>query len=241
MRLAGWKARALACLVVVVVAFGASGPAHAQERAGRGGTVVDRVAVRFVSPETGGPARPRFVTEREVALFTRLEALAERTSLGPTEYPERYVRTAVDRIVARAMLASLMIQRGSEPPDLPRLAAEMRADLADRVGGPAQLEDAMKKEGFDESEITAFLYDQVRAAFYVDKLVTPIFTVTEDALREAFRTTLHPYRTSKFEDARVRFKRWLTVERLRAAEIEFLQGARSRLRVVTVTAERAER
>ncbi len=196
--------------------------------------VVDRVAVRFISPETGGAAHPRFFTEREIALFTRFEALIEQVPIEADVYPERYVRSAADRLVARAMLASLLVQRGSEPPDLPRLALDARAELADRIGGPAVLDDALQREGIEDSELMAFLRDQVRASWYVDKAITPIISVTEDSLREAFRSSLHPFRTQKFDDVRGRLRRWLVVERMRSAELEFLQSARARIKIATV-------
>ena len=206
-----------------------AGVAHAQPV-----VVPDRVAVRFYSPETGGGARPRFLTEREVALFARVEALIEQLPVEADIYPERYVRAAVDRLVSRAMLASLLVQRGSEPPDLPRLALDARAELADRIGGPAVLEDAMQREGIEESELLALLRDQVRATWYVDKAVTPVISVSEDALREAFRSTLHPFRSQRFDDARPRLRRWLVAERMRSAELEFLQSARTRIKIATV-------
>jgi hypothetical protein len=199
------------------------------------GTVVpDRVAVRFIAPETGGAAKPRFLTEREIAFFARIEALVEQVPVEADVYPERYVRAATDRLVARAMLASLLVQRGSEPPDLPRLALDARAELADRIGGPAVLEDAMQREGIDEPELMAFLRDQVRALWYIDKAMAPVVAVTEDSLREAYRATLHPFRAMKFDDARVRLRRWLVIERMRAAELEFLQSARTRIKIATV-------
>jgi hypothetical protein len=213
----------------VLAALVVAADAHAQ-----GEVVVDRTAVRFETPETGGNAHPRFITQRELGFFTRIEALMEGVALAKGEYPERYVRSATDRLVARAMLASLMIQRGTEPPDLPRLASEARADLADRVGGPQVLEDAIAKEGLEDAELQPYLFDQVRAAFWIDRAVAPIFGVTEDSLREAFRSALHPYRGAKFEDVRTKFRRWLVVERARAAELEFLQTARARIKVVSV-------
>ena len=206
-----------------------AGVAHAQPA-----VVADRVAVRWFSPETGGAARPRFLTERELGLFARIEALVEQLPVEADVYPERYARAAVDRLVARAMLASLLVQRGSEPPDLPRLALDARAELADRIGGPAVLDDAMQREGIEESELLAFLRDQVRATWYVDKAVTPVISVSEDSLREAFRSTLHPFKNQKFEDARPRLRRWLVTERMRAAELEFLQSARTRIKIATV-------
>jgi hypothetical protein len=199
-----------------------------------GEIVADRVAVRYITPETGGSARPRFLTERELAFFARIEALLEQTPLEPNDYPERYVRSAVDRLVARSMLASLMVQRGIEPPDLPRLTIEARGELEARVGGAHVLTDAMKKEGIEEEELLSFLRDEVRAAYYIDKSIVPILAVTEDSLREAFRSTLHPFRGQRFDDVRVKLRRWLVTERLRAAELEFLQGARARIKITAV-------
>ena len=217
---------------VVPAALFAASPVHAD-------IVADRVAIRFVTPETGGASRPRFFTERELAFFARIEALLEQTPLEPNDYPERYVRSAIDRLVARSMLASLMIQRGVEPPELPHLTLEARAELEARLGGPHVLADAMKKEGIEDEELLSFLRDEVRARYYVDRAIAPILTVTEDSLREAFRSTLHPFRGGKFDDVRGKLRRWLVTERLRAAELEFLQGARARIKITTVRAERS--
>jgi hypothetical protein len=218
--LAGAFALACACALVAPAA--------------RADVVPDRTAVRFASPETGGIDRPRYISERELAFFTRVEAMIEQVPLAPGEYPERYVRAATDRLVARAMLASLMVQRGTEPPDLPKLAAAARLELEDRVGGADKLEAALHQEDIEEAELQAFLFDEVRAAFYIDRGITPIFSVTEDQLREAYRSALHPFRSMKFDDARVRLKRWVVAERERAAELEFLQSARGRIRVIPV-------
>ena len=70
-----------------------AGVAHAQPA-----VVADRVAVRWFSPETGGAARPRFLTERELGLFARIEALVEQIPVEADVYPERYARAAVDRL-----------------------------------------------------------------------------------------------------------------------------------------------
>jgi hypothetical protein len=216
--------------VLAALAFAA--PSSADEA-----TPADRVALRFIAPETGGVTRPRFFTERELGFFTRLEALFEQTPLAESEYPERYVRSAVDRLVARAMLSSLQIQRGIEPPDLAKLALEGRAELEARLGqnGEKILADLMKREGIEDDELLAFLRDQARAAFYIDRTIQSILVVSEDALREAYRTTLHPFRNQKFDEARVKLRRWLVVERLRAAETEYLQSARTRVRIMTVS------
>lgn len=228
--LRGGRSWTVLLLASLGVTLGAS-PALAEPPEG---TTVDRVAVRFVAPETGGAARPRFFTERELAFFTRLEALFEQTPLDSNDYPERYVRVAVDRLVARSVLASLVIQRGVDPPELPRQALEARAELEARLGGAHVLAEAMRIEAIDEEELASFLRDQVRAAYYIDRAVTPILSVSEDSLREAYRAMVHPFRGGKFDDVRPKLRRWLVTERLRAAELEFLQSARARVRITTV-------
>lgn len=194
----------------------------------------DATAVRWTSPETGGVARPRFMTRREVALLTRLEALGEGVRLEPGDYPERFVRAAVERHVAREMLAALFIQRGTEPPDLPRLAQRARVELEERVGGAANLTAALAAEGLTDTELDLFLRDRVRAGYHVDRAITPIFRATEESLREAHRAAIHPFRERRFEDCRDAFREWFVVERQRAAETEFFQGARTRVRIVFV-------
>jgi hypothetical protein len=197
--------------------------------------VVDRVAVRYVTPETGGAAQPRFITERELAFFARAEALIEQVPLEGDAYAERYVRAATSRLVARAMLAGRLVQSGSEPPGIVERAAEARAELEDRVGGASVLEDALAREGLDASELLLLLRDQARAVWYVDKNIHPILAISEDSLREAYRSLVHPFRSLKYEQARPRLRRWLSGERFRAAELEFLQSARGRITVATVS------
>lgn len=199
-----------------------------------GALEADATAVRWTSPETGGVGRPRFMTRREVALLTRFEALGEGVRLQPGEYPERFVRAAIERHVAREMLAALFIQRGTEPPNLPRLAQLARAELEERLGGKDNLTAALTVEGLTDAELDLLLRDRVRAGYHVDRAITPIFRATEEALREAHRAAIHPFRERKFEDCRDAFREWFVVERQRAAETEFFQGARTRVRIVFV-------
>lgn len=213
----------------------ASAEANGAAPEGADPAVVDRVAVRLVAAETGGPPHPRYLMEREVAFFARVEALAEQAETDDVRYPDRYVRTAIDRLVAREMLAALLVQRGSEPPDLQRLTSEARTDLEARVGGAATLTRLLEEEGLSDEELRVFLRDQVRATYYVDRGLAPILDVSEDQLREAHRGAAHPFRGLKLEEARTRLRRWIVVERLRASELEFLQSARTRIQIVVVT------
>ena len=51
----------------------------------------DRVAVRYFTPETGGSARPRFITERMLAFEASLEAMNE--AVPEDAYEERHLRS----------------------------------------------------------------------------------------------------------------------------------------------------
>jgi hypothetical protein len=217
--------------VFVAVAF-----AFAPWALADGGVVADCVAVRYTSPETGGVALPRFLTAREVGFGARLESATEGVAESDGASADRFVRLAIDRLVARKMLASLLVQRGLEPTDLPQRVLDARADLVDRVGGEPALTLLMRRDGIEADELSALLRDQVRATWYVDKAISPIATISEDALREAHRSLQHPFRTLKFEDARRSLARWLLVERMRAAELEFLQSARPRIKVALLSA-----
>jgi hypothetical protein len=163
-----------------------------------------------------------------------VEALVEQADLPEGLYPERFVRAAVDRLVARAMLANLHVQRGSEVPALAGRAQQARADLEARVGGAPVLEALLASEGVGDDELAGFLRDQVRAAAHIDRALSPISTVSDDQLREAHRSATHPFRGTKLEDVRPRLRVWLVTERLRAAELEFLQSARARIKIATV-------
>jgi len=195
--------------------------------------LVDRVAVRFYAPETGGSSRPRFISERTLALEARFEALTDE-SAASAAYQERYLRAAMERHVAEEILATLMVEQGREPLDLQRQVEDWRAGLVQRIGGPAVLRAALADEGIEDGELDQILRRRVRAANYVDRSLTPILHPSDEQLREVYRTTSHPFKSMKYEDARLPLQRWFVAERLRVAETEFLQAARTRVKIVAV-------
>jgi hypothetical protein len=199
-------------------------PAHA---------TVDRVAVRYYAPETGGSGHPRFVSERMLAFEARLDALAEQAP-DSAAYEDRFVRAALDRHVAEDMLSALAVQSGGKPQDLAALADEERTGLVERVGGADRLRAAMAAEGVDDSEVDGLIRRRVRAAWYIDRALTPLLRPTDEQLREVFRTSAHPFKNQTFDAVRPALARWFVEERLRAAETTFLQVARARIRVVVV-------
>jgi hypothetical protein len=196
--------------------------------------LVDRVAVRFYAPETGGSLRPRFITDRTLAFEARLEAMGEDAFGANAGFQERHLRAALDRHIAEELLSSLSIEGGKESLDLPHIADDFRADLEQRVGGAEPLRAAAAAEGIDSSEVDALLRRHARAAVYVDRNLTPLLRPSDEELREVFRTSPHPFRARKYEDAKTDLGRWYLGERLKAAEAAFLQAARTRIKVVVV-------
>jgi hypothetical protein len=213
-------------------------PGLARAQAATPHVTIDRVAVRYFAPETGGSARPRFVSERMLAFEARLDALAEQASEAAT-HEDRFVRGALDRHIAEDMLSALAVQSGTTLQDLPALAEEARTGLLERVGGEAGLRAAMAAEGIDDSEVDALVRRRVRAAWYIDHALTPLLRPTDEQLREVFRTSAHPFKNQPFDSVRPALARWFVEERLRAAEVTFLQVARARIRIVVVPQSRA--
>jgi hypothetical protein len=190
---------------------------------------IDRTVVRFTSPETGGVLRPRFITERELTFEARLLACAEEGRL--VEAQERHLRAAVEQHVAVEMLVRLPLEPEPDANALLRVANTLRSAVADRVGGDEVLEHAAKAEGLELREVDASFVREARAALYVERAIVPVLYPSDDVLRDVYRTTAHPYRQKRYEDARELLERWFAFERLRATEALFLQSARSRVKI----------
>jgi hypothetical protein len=230
--------RALAVALALLAVAGAAGLAFAGEAPSR--AVVDRVVVRFFSPETGGPAQPRFVGERMLAFEARLEAMSDRPGGLGEDYDERSVRAALDHHIGEELLASLALKLIAGTPAERRPSesamAAVRQSVGDalfaRLGGEERVASAAAAEQLARYEVDDLLRRQALAAWYIDRALTPILQPTEEQLREVFRTGGHPFRGRSFDEARESLERWFVGERLRVAEASFFQGARSRLHVV---------
>jgi hypothetical protein len=213
--------RALAFLGVTLVAGLAFGE-------GGDRTTVDRTALRYTSPETGGTAKPRFLTEHEVAFFARLESLVDDGQVSADFY-ERYQKVAVLRLIAEEMLSELQIEGGSEPPKLPVYAAQAREALNVRAGGPERVTEARIAEGISEAEVSRFMLKRARAMVYIDRGAKGLFAPSDEELFSAWRTLSHPYKGARFEEMRARFIGYYAYERFRTLELDFVQSARSRV------------
>ncbi len=222
----------VAARVIALAALFAAAPALAQ-----GGdqtpsfVTADSVTVRFFAPDLGGAARPRFVTARQLSFEARLFALEEDPS-GVVQ--PRHVRAALDAHVADEMLGALPLESAPDAKAIAQAVETLRGALEQRVGGASAIERAEKLEGITPREVDAMFVRQARAALYIDRALSPILASTEDQLRETYRTTSHPFRSRRFEDARDDLARWITLERFRSAEQAYLQSARARITVVYV-------
>jgi hypothetical protein len=196
--------------------------------------VLDRVAARFYAPETGGSARPRFITERTLSFEARLIAMSEQGSSVETPPQERHLRLALDRHVTEELLSSLGIEGAKDTFDLSGLADESRSEFERRIGGAAPLARAAAIEQIEPEEVEAFFLRHARAVYYLDRHVTPLLAPSEEQLRDVFHTSAHPFRDQNFEDVRKNFVRWFVAERVKAVESTFLQTARSRVKIVVV-------
>lgn len=214
--------RRAACALLGVCALFGAGVARADV------SLVDRVAVRYTTPETGGATRVRVLTERELVFLGHIEAVLEGIE-DPSS--ERTIRAAAERAMADDMLSSLLVRRGAEPMELERIGKELREELCLRLSGCAELGKWLRAAGLTETELREMLLVKGRALFYIHRFVSPVMRPSEEELREAFRTTPSPYRDARFEDVRAAFARYLVFERLRLAEVEFFQAARNRVRV----------
>ena len=228
---------AVAGVVALALAVVVAGNAEGQELSCK---VVDRAVVRFHAPELGGTLQPRFIAERVLAFEARLGAMADTTEGIGDGYDERRVRSALDRHVGEEMAASLAHKliaglppsRRPSQEELSALRRQLSLALVERLGGQDRVSAAARAEGLDLTELDELMDRQALAAWYIDRAVTPILQTTDEQLREVFRTAAHPYRGQSFEKVREAFERWFIVERVSVAESAFLQGMRSRVRIV---------
>jgi hypothetical protein len=202
--------------------------------------VVDRAAVRFYAPETGGADRPRFVFERTLAFEARVEAMAQASQGIGEGYQERDVRNAMDHDVAEQILAILGQKLIDDSPaskrpsvgEIEGVEESLSKAVIERLGGQNRVDAAATAEQLSEAEVGALLYRGAIAAWYLDRAVTPLLHPTDEQLREVYRTSAHPYRGQPFDRAHDALERWFVVERVRVAEDAYLQAARSHVRIV---------
>jgi hypothetical protein len=200
------------------------------------GAALDRVAVRFTAPETGGVTRPQFIFERELAFEARLEALADGGFRPSPEEPylDRHVRAALERHMAEVLLFNLEVTPEPTARDLAVRSRSARLTLSQQVGGDAALDRASAAEGIAAGEVSRLLTRRARASLYLDRMVATMLTPSDTELRIVHRTTRTPFSGADYEAIAPMLQRWYVAQRLNAAVRAFYEGARSRILVTTM-------
>lgn len=230
--------RSLACAALLLAAllFPGAG-ARAEEITGspsiQGATLLDRVVVRWSAPETGGPVKPQFIFERELAFETRLEALMDPDP-DPGTYPDRHVRAALDRHIAETLLASLPVTPSPTPREIAARAEAARAILEQRVHGRDRLIAAAAAEGISSDELDALLRREAKASLYLDRMVAPMLEPSPVELRALHRAGVTPFKDEDFEKAQPALVRWYVGQKLSQATETFYLNARSRVTLVMI-------
>jgi len=228
MRLATW-------LLLAAIAVGSSS-AHAETTAPRV-VLLDRVAVRWHAPETGGVEKPQFIFERELAFEARIAALAD-PDVDAAPYADRHIRAALERHIAETLLSNLPVLPAPTAPEVASRAESARAVLEQRVRGRDKLIAAAKAEGIGSDEIDAMLRRQARASLYLDRMVAPMLEPSEPELRALLATPgATPFSGQPYDKVALALSRWVVAQRLGEAIATYYQTARSRV-VVTLVKSR---
>lgn len=227
MRLATW-------LLLAAITVGSSS-AHAQNPAPRV-VLLDRVAVRWHAPETGGVEKPQFIFERQLAFEARIAALAD-PDVEAAPFTDRHIRAALERHIAETLLSNLPVLPAPTAADVASRAESARAVLEQRVRGRDKLIAAAKAEGIGSDEIDAMLRRQARASLYLDRMVAPMLEPSEPELRALLATPgATPFSGQPYDKVALALGRWVVAQRLGEAIATYYQTARSRVVVTLVKA-----
>jgi hypothetical protein len=222
MKRIAWSAAA------ILVTLAARAPADTPGPARPAPVLLDRVVVRWQAPETGGPTKPQFIFERELAFEARIESLADPDP-EPGPYHERHIRAALDRHIAETLLASLPILPAPDPRVIAARMEAARGILEQRVHGRPKLFEAAAAEGVDDEEIEALLRRQARASLYLDKMIAPMLEPSEPELLDLWRTGATPFKDQPWSQIKPALVRWYVGQRLAQATEAYFQNARSRV------------
>lgn len=223
--------RFFAWLLLAALTFVGS-VAHA-ETPGPRTILLDRVAVRWHAPETGGVEKPQFIFERQLAFEARIAALAD-PDVDAAPFTDRHIRAALDRHIAETLLSNLPVLPAPTADEVANRAESARAVLEQRVRGRDKLIAAAKAEGIGSDEIDAMLRRQARASLYLDRMVAPMLEPSEPELRALLATPgATPYSGQPYDRVALVLGRWVVAQRLGEAIATYYQTARSRV-VVTL-------
>ena len=226
-------ARAAAFALAGLLFPGASARADPDAAADVGAMLLDRVVVRWAAPETGGPAMPQFIFERELAFEARLESMTDPDP-EPGPYHDRHVRAALDRHIAETLLASLPVQPPPTPREVAVRAEAARGILEQRVHGRDRLIAAATIEGMSSDELDALLRREAKASLYLDRMVAPMLEPSSVELRALHRAGVTPFKDEDFGQAQPALVRWYIGQKLSQAIESYYLSARNRVTLVMI-------
>jgi hypothetical protein len=217
-----------ALLVAAPAALALPAYAESPKPSAPSSAVVDRVVVRWHAPETGGPAVPQFVFERELAFEARLESLVDPDP-EPGPYHDRHVRAALDRHIAETLLAALPVVPLPEPRVVARRAETARGMLEERVHGRAKILEAAAAEGIGAGELDAILRRKARASLYVERMMAPMLDPSTAELSTLWQSGSTPFKDQPFDQIKAPLARWYLGQRLARETEAYFQNARARV------------
>ncbi|HMY18048.1 MAG TPA: hypothetical protein PKA58_17110 [Polyangium sp.] len=221
---------------LLVIALACVGSSAAADTPRARTVLLDRVAVRWHAPETGGVEKPQFIFERELAFEARIAALAD-PDLDAAAYSDRHVRAALERHIAETLLSNLPVMPAPTAAEIASRAESARAVLEQRVRGRDKLLLAAKAEGIASDEIDALLRRQAAASLYLDRMVAPMLEPSEPELRALLATPgATPFSGQPYDKVALALGRWIVAQRLGEAIATYYQTARSRVVVTLIRA-----
>lgn len=209
---------------------------------------IDRTAVRWHAPATGGVTQPQFVSARMLAFLARLEALITGAPSG-APYDSKHVRLALQRHITEVILANLPVEPEPKPKEIAdyaekarnvierqiagkqRSAAQRRTDSKGTRSGRKLVAAAAVAEGIDAEDLDALLLRRARASWYLDKMVAPMLEPSTADLIAVQRSGQTPYTKVSFAKARSQLRDWYLTTRLAIALDRYYRNVRSTVRV----------
>ena len=209
-----------------------------------GAIVLDRSLVRFVAVEIGGAESPRFITERELSLGARIEALADQSFRQSDERPflAQHVVASIERHIAESILAALPIEPRPTVKEITERFLRAKVALAARAGGSQAVSRAVLAEGGDGQEFRRMGTRFARASIYLERMVAPMVRPSRSELLSLHRRLSSPYMDRNFSEVEAPFESWYLAERMASIVRAFYNDLRQRVRfTILVDAKGFER
>ncbi len=197
--------------------------------------VVDRFAVRFTAPETGGLTYPRFISERLLAFSARLEALHDPGRPSPeVPYQPRHVRRALERHIAETLLASLQLEPVPTADELDTQALRARYSLVQEIGSASALREAAEAEGIATEEVNRMFRRQARARLYLERKVSGFLDPSDAELRFIHATEHTPFMNQEFSRVKDQLEDWHVGRVFSGTLRDYFEAARSRVQITNL-------